>query len=846
MSKLFPSPPSQLRFTQIEKDFRAPPAKVVSPSLPPLPAPAAIHISQSQTITQVAGAKSTYPSNSHSVPSYLNHPPALPGSAPKKKSFRPPLRRSLGLGGGDGGGRSPHLTKPFTMTSFDLLWNDYDAGRFVQASDLVQATAVVYQEVNGDRGCLPDESPPLGEHGDELSLEKELPGEENEALIQVELAANKDSLSESQKSVLEKHPFSTIKASKPPPAAEVSGNSSPMSDFDDEIYLDIDLRQSDKERFREAVALPIDTDAESLRPKADLDMGVEGFDQWWSGLDEMGREPEADAALLDDHPPHPKSVKEGSIQHEVGDDRFPRGESWARPRAEKPNHFDFTHSKDNQPPATEPWPTNKLLNFSQPSRSNESYATQPQRSDHSRSFDESPPVEETLCSVGSRRVSKFSFRKLPRHGSWDESEASDEERGDRTLSHECRDPGETDQHRRPPPGESDQHRRPPPRETDQHRRPPLGETDQHRRMPSGETDQHCRPPPGETDQHQRPPLGKTDQHRRPPLGETDQHRRAPPGETDQHRRPPPGETDQHLRPPPGETDQYQRPPPSSCPDRPGQSVDFHPLPHQQRETSSNPQRGNLTLPNHDHRIPESQWRRENGQQRHHGWVSDHQQHQRFSADHATRRSEMGGGDPILVSIGDIPVEYRPFFGFTQFNRVQSALFHDAFRSSKSLVVSAPTGSGKTVVFELALLRLLSSRGGGAGSGGGDASGADNARIAVYMAPTKALCNEKYQNWKSRFEALSSHLSVSCHLMTGDSDLDLGSPEFVSCLRAGSVCVIVSTPEKWDMMTRNWRENPTGIQDLHLGWWVVCVCLVHADCSMSKWLFCVKLDELVMR
>ena len=52
---------------------------------------------------------------------------------------------------------------------------------------------------------------------------------------------------------------------------------------------------------------------------------------------------------------------------------------------------------------------------------------------------------------------------------------------------------------------------------------------------------------------------------------------------------------------------------------------------------------------------------------------------------------------------------RPLRGqYSSFNPMQSACFDDAFRTDKSLVVCAPTGSGKTGVLELAIARLWSS------------------------------------------------------------------------------------------------------------------------------------------
>lgn len=51
------------------------------------------------------------------------------------------------------------------------------------------------------------------------------------------------------------------------------------------------------------------------------------------------------------------------------------------------------------------------------------------------------------------------------------------------------------------------------------------------------------------------------------------------------------------------------------------------------------------------------------------------------------------------------------------------------------VVSAPTGAGKTVLFEQAIVASLTEN--------------HNHRI-VYLAPTKALCSERAKDWKAKF------------------------------------------------------------------------------------------------
>ncbi|RZF42591.1 hypothetical protein LSTR_LSTR001386 [Laodelphax striatellus] len=111
---------------------------------------------------------------------------------------------------------------------------------------------------------------------------------------------------------------------------------------------------------------------------------------------------------------------------------------------------------------------------------------------------------------------------------------------------------------------------------------------------------------------------------------------------------------------------------------------------------------------------------------------------------------------------------------------------NALTINESLVVSAPTGSGKTVLFELAIIRLLMLA--------EDAGHGSEAKI-VYMAPIKALVSEKFNDWADKF----SSLGVRCLEVTGDSD-------FMSLKTITDYQLILTTPEKWDSMTRLWTKS----------------------------------------
>jgi hypothetical protein len=73
-------------------------------------------------------------------------------------------------------------------------------------------------------------------------------------------------------------------------------------------------------------------------------------------------------------------------------------------------------------------------------------------------------------------------------------------------------------------------------------------------------------------------------------------------------------------------------------------------------------------------------------------------------------------------------------------------FHTVPVGACAQVISAPTGSGKTGVMELALLRLLSKQ---LDAGGTRLAGRRGAAKAVYIAPLRALCQEKLKDWTGR-------------------------------------------------------------------------------------------------
>lgn len=100
-------------------------------------------------------------------------------------------------------------------------------------------------------------------------------------------------------------------------------------------------------------------------------------------------------------------------------------------------------------------------------------------------------------------------------------------------------------------------------------------------------------------------------------------------------------------------------------------------------------------------------------------------------------------DITLRAVTEIPDQYQSVFSaHPYFNILQSMVFDSVFNTDESLVVSAPTGAGKTGVFELAVVKMLLNR--------GQSHPNSHTTKAVYLAPIKALCDERHMDWIARF------------------------------------------------------------------------------------------------
>ncbi|GJN21593.1 hypothetical protein PR202_gb09083 [Eleusine coracana subsp. coracana] len=164
---------------------------------------------------------------------------------------------------------------------------------------------------------------------------------------------------------------------------------------------------------------------------------------------------------------------------------------------------------------------------------------------------------------------------------------------------------------------------------------------------------------------------------------------------------------------------------------------------------------------------------------------------------SSRPAEMGSlADPDAPRcVSDLPPPFRSVFGFRYFNSLQSECFHVCFLSDVNIVISAPTGSGKTVLFELCILRILSRF----LSPDCRFNLCNGTLKTIYIAPTKALVQEKLRDWNKKLGSLG----IKCLEMTGDNEL-------YNNKSIHDADLILTTPEKFDSMSRH------GIKDGGLG------------------------------
>ncbi|KAK9480126.1 Sec63 Brl domain-containing protein [Lipomyces japonicus] len=147
----------------------------------------------------------------------------------------------------------------------------------------------------------------------------------------------------------------------------------------------------------------------------------------------------------------------------------------------------------------------------------------------------------------------------------------------------------------------------------------------------------------------------------------------------------------------------------------------------------------------------------------------------------------------LVNIRDMDLICKETFkGYKTLNRVQSLVYPVAYGTNSNMLICAPTGAGKTDVAMLTILNAISMNCTPSPFRDPDAEFyhvAKNDFKIVYVAPLKALAAEVVEKLGKRLK----WLGIEVRELTGD--MQLTRNEIMKTQ------IIVTTPEKWDVVTR---------------------------------------------
>eukprot|EP00112_Aurelia_sp_Birch-Aquarium-sp1_P011482 Seg2414.1 transcript_id=Seg2414.1/GoldUCD/mRNA.D3Y31 product="U5 small nuclear ribonucleoprotein 200 kDa helicase" protein_id=Seg2414.1/GoldUCD/D3Y31 len=142
----------------------------------------------------------------------------------------------------------------------------------------------------------------------------------------------------------------------------------------------------------------------------------------------------------------------------------------------------------------------------------------------------------------------------------------------------------------------------------------------------------------------------------------------------------------------------------------------------------------------------------------------------------------------LLDLQPLPVSAlrRPDFEalyadkFPYFNPIQTQVFNALYNSEDNVFIGAPTGSGKTICAEFAILHMLSQ---------------NPDSKCVFVTPLQSLAEQAYVDWRTKF---GIQLGKNVVMLTGETSADL------KLLAKGNI--VISTPDKWDVLSRRWKQR----------------------------------------
>ncbi|KAK5018254.1 putative steryl acetyl hydrolase mug81, partial [Cryomyces antarcticus] len=185
--------------------------------------------------------------------------------------------------------------------------------------------------------------------------------------------------------------------------------------------------------------------------------------------------------------------------------------------------------------------------------------------------------------------------------------------------------------------------------------------------------------------------------------------------------------------------------------------------------------------------------------------TEHEKYEEYSIP-ATKVGILGVGRK-LVEIQDMDgLCKRTFKGYKALNRMQSLVYPVAYKTSENMLICAPTGAGKT---DAAVLTILNTIAKNMVPNPFEEPKAVDFTVKyedfkiVYVAPMKALAAEITEKLGKRL----AWLGIQVRELTGD--MHLTKKEIVQTQ------ILVTTPEKWDVVTRKSTGDTELVQKVRL-------------------------------
>jgi antiviral helicase SLH1 len=185
--------------------------------------------------------------------------------------------------------------------------------------------------------------------------------------------------------------------------------------------------------------------------------------------------------------------------------------------------------------------------------------------------------------------------------------------------------------------------------------------------------------------------------------------------------------------------------------------------------------------------------------------ADHPKYEEYSIPAAKVGTLAAGQKLVAISEMDWLCR-RTFAGYKSLNRMQSLLYPVAYHTSENMLICAPTGAGKTDAAMLTILHAISKNTIPNPLDEPDAKDftvLTNDFKIVYVAPMKALAAEVTEKLGKRLQ----WLGVQVRELTGDMQL--------TKKEIAATQIIVTTPEKWDVVTRKSTGDTELVQKVRL-------------------------------